>query len=353
MNTLIIPCAGKSSRYPDMKPKWLLTHPDGKPMIQKAIECINQIKFNDIYITILEDHCKNYDAEIILNQIFKNYPIKICILKKQTNGPAETVYNTIKKNKINGCIVIKDSDNYVEFKINKNIENYICGIDIKNIDNLKNINRKSFIIVDDKNIIQKIIEKKIASDKICTGVYGFENSKLFINGYENIINNDIYKNKEIFISDIVSNVINKNHFNYIEIEKYEDWGDLDSWKIIQQKYKTIFCDIDGVLFKNTGEYGIKNWMNDNEAIEDNVKILNELYSNGAKIILTTSRHEKYRQHTIAQLKINKIKFHMLIMSLPHSQRLLINDFANTNQYPSCASISIPRNSILKDYKNIL
>ena len=26
MNTLIIPCAGKSNRFPNMKPKWLLTH---------------------------------------------------------------------------------------------------------------------------------------------------------------------------------------------------------------------------------------------------------------------------------------------------------------------------------------
>jgi len=29
MSTLIVPCGGKSSRYPGMKPKWLLTHPDG------------------------------------------------------------------------------------------------------------------------------------------------------------------------------------------------------------------------------------------------------------------------------------------------------------------------------------
>ena len=26
MSTLIVPCAGESSRYPDGKPKWLYTH---------------------------------------------------------------------------------------------------------------------------------------------------------------------------------------------------------------------------------------------------------------------------------------------------------------------------------------
>ena len=37
MNTLLIPCAGKSNRFPNMKPKWMLTHPDGKLMIEKYL----------------------------------------------------------------------------------------------------------------------------------------------------------------------------------------------------------------------------------------------------------------------------------------------------------------------------
>ena len=52
MNTLIIPCAGKSSRFPNMKPKYMLTHPDGKLMIEKAMENINLEVFNRVIITI-------------------------------------------------------------------------------------------------------------------------------------------------------------------------------------------------------------------------------------------------------------------------------------------------------------
>lgn len=40
MRSLIIPCGGKSSRFPNMRPKWLLTHPDGQLMIQKAVNCM-------------------------------------------------------------------------------------------------------------------------------------------------------------------------------------------------------------------------------------------------------------------------------------------------------------------------
>ena len=40
MSTLIIPCAGRSSRYPNLRPKWLLTHPDGDLMLEKVVDAL-------------------------------------------------------------------------------------------------------------------------------------------------------------------------------------------------------------------------------------------------------------------------------------------------------------------------
>lgn len=37
MNYLVVPAAGESSRYPNIRPKWLLTMPDGKLMIEKSL----------------------------------------------------------------------------------------------------------------------------------------------------------------------------------------------------------------------------------------------------------------------------------------------------------------------------
>ena len=39
-----------------------------------------------------------------------------------------------------------------------------------------------------------------------------------------------------------------------------------------------------------------------------------------------------------------IRTHNIIMGLPHSQRVLVNDFADSNPFPSCVAINIPRNS---------
>ena len=50
MINLILPVAGQSSRYPNMRPKWLITLPDGKLMIEKSVENFNLKLYNYEYI---------------------------------------------------------------------------------------------------------------------------------------------------------------------------------------------------------------------------------------------------------------------------------------------------------------
>lgn len=40
---LIIPAAGKSSRFPGVRPKWMLVHPNGNLMLIEAIRGLNFI----------------------------------------------------------------------------------------------------------------------------------------------------------------------------------------------------------------------------------------------------------------------------------------------------------------------
>ena len=43
-----------------MRPKWLITLPDGKLMIEKSIENFNIKIFHKIYIVVLKEHLKKY-----------------------------------------------------------------------------------------------------------------------------------------------------------------------------------------------------------------------------------------------------------------------------------------------------
>ena len=70
-----------------------------------------------------------------------------------------------------------------------------------------------------------------------------------------------------------------------------------------------------------------------------------------RIILTTSRPERYRDVTLQELQDKGIEYDQVIMGLPHSRRVLINDFAKSNPYPSATAINMPRNK--NDLKELL
>jgi hypothetical protein len=86
-------------------------------------------------------------------------------------------------------------------------------------------------------------------------------------------------------------------------------------------------------------------------LEDNIDYLADLHERGkVKIILTTSRPERLRKITLMELQTKGIPYDELIMGLPHCQRVLINDFAKSNPYPSATAINMPRNQdILKEF----
>ena len=53
---LLIPMAGTSSRFPNMRPKWMLTHPSGRFIIIEAIKSLPLQDFDNIYLIMLQEH---------------------------------------------------------------------------------------------------------------------------------------------------------------------------------------------------------------------------------------------------------------------------------------------------------
>lgn len=350
MNTLIIPCAGKSNRFPNMKPKWMLTHPDGELMIEKALKGLNTEIFDRIIITIVRPHDEKYEAGLVLKQVFKNNPkVEICMLDDFTGSASETVYLTLKKMNVSGAFVVKDSDNCVHVNLSLPIENSIIGYDIHKHPDVSNIPGKSFLILNEQNIIEDIIEKRVVSNVICLGVYAFADAEIFKKGYLELVDRKI--TGELFISHVISYLLSKNKYIFMALaaDGYDDWGTLIEWKEVQKRYRTYFCDVDGVLMKNCGKYGSCNWSNNKEIIPENMKTIKSLQDRGAQIVITTSRPEEYRKNLEKVLLENGIKPFAILMGMNHSARVVINDFAPTNPYPSGMAITLPRNSLIKEY----
>lgn len=350
MKNLIIPCAGRSSRFPGMKPKWLLTHPHGKLMVFAGLRDFPTEQFNRVILTIHKSHISEYEAVTVLEQA-THVPIEICILDDWTSGPAETVSLTIEKMNVVGEIVIKDSDNATSISSNallKSSANFAVGVNIQK-NTIRKPESKSFLVVNSQNLITDIVEKEIVSGEICAGVYGFSSADMFQRNYSACVS--LMKSREIFVSHVISHSINAAEvaFEFIEATSFEDWGTAEEWFELQRANSTIFVDFDGVLALNSGKYGSFNWSSPIEPLRENLELLANLHSMGAQIVITTARDSSHESSIVNLLKEFKIVAHAMVFSLNHAPRTLINDFAPTNPYPSSRAINLPRNSNLSDY----
>jgi ribonucleotide monophosphatase NagD (HAD superfamily) len=129
---------------------------------------------------------------------------------------------------------------------------------------------------------------------------------------------------------------------------------MKEWTDVMNNHQTIFCDYDGVIVKNKGKFGVTNWYNsDDEPIEENVKTIKELVDAGATLVITTSRDKSLEPKISDFLNSNGITNYTILCGLPHARRVLINDYANTNPYPSAISLNLERNGSLNKLTNNL
>jgi len=90
-----------------------------------------------------------------------------------------------------------------------------------------------------------------------------------------------------------------------------------------EKKNTIFCDIDGTLFKYRK---FETYMTSKPELLNGAKEkMDQWTKSGHMIILTTARPENLREHTKKELEMHKLPYNRLIMGIERGPRFLIND----------------------------
>lgn len=335
---------GKSSRFPGMRPKWMLTHPmTNRFMVTESILGINLDFFDSLYFIFLDEHEEKYEfLKGFKNELEECDLIdksKFIFLKEQTSSQSETVYNAIKKECIEGFIFIKDSDGYYECNI-ESPTNQIAFFDLNDMDDI-NARTKSYIELDVNGIVTNIVEKKVISSTFSAGGYGFESASQFCETFDKIQDLE----GECYVSNVIFEMIlSGSKFEGLPTTNFKDWGTIDSWNNYKSQYCCLFVDIDGTLVTNSSVH-FPPYVGNGESLQNNIDHLNSLRKSGkVKIVLTTSRPNYMRELTIKELDEKGVLYDELITGLPHCKRVIINDFAKSNPYPSCEAINIPRNS---------
>jgi hypothetical protein len=165
------------------------------------------------------------------------------------------------------------------------------------------------------------------------GGYQFERVENYVKAYEEIKKTS----SEIFISNIVDYMISNDlMFFESEVSNFVDVGTKQDWLEFNNK-PTYFCDIDGTIV-HTGFEQYEDW----EPMPNNIEALLKEYNRGCKIVFTTSRPERFRDLTRKMLDGFGFINTELLMNMHHSKRVLINDYANSNPYPSAVAINLKR-----------
>jgi hypothetical protein len=89
------------------------------------------------------------------------------------------------------------------------------------------------------------------------------------------------------------------------------------------KNPTLFVDIDGTIIKYRKFSELEE--STPEPIQDVIDYINGHHSNGAIIIITTARPEKYRLFTEDELTTIGLKWNQLVMDCGRGTRVVLND----------------------------
>ena len=244
---VIVPCAGRSSRYPDMPPKWILPDHDGVPMVVRAVEGL-KVSPDDLVVTFLREHEERFQAVRGLEQAFGR-PIECVILDHPTSSQSETVAETLKRVGIDEPFIVKDSDNFFEVDFLEEPFNYITVSSLNDFD-LINARNKSYVQIDQDGVVTNIREKHVISDLFSVGGYFFRSPTEFLDAFKELSTGSLIKETELYISEIIGYMIlNGSSFQAKRAHNYRDWGTVHEWRHELEKRRVFLVSVDGFLFE--------------------------------------------------------------------------------------------------------
>ena len=224
-HTLLVPVAADKPEYNNGLPYVFGLDKDGIIICLKSIMGLDLGQFDDIFFTILKKHDELFFISDLLKLQFKRLGVKnakVVVLEEPTVDQAETIYNTIQKEQIEGSIFIKDADSYFKSKMKDANGIAICPIEDLEILTPKD---KSYVAIDDMYYITNIIEKAVVGHYISAGGYAFKNTASFCTYYRRLRGCG-----KLYLSHIIYNMLlEKKTFRPMIIEDYKDWGTAKDW----------------------------------------------------------------------------------------------------------------------------
>ena len=208
MINIVVPMAGHGSRfskagYTDPKP---LIPVFGRPMIEWVIENIKPSRPHRFVFLCQAEHLSHRDLRPLLERLAPG--CRIVPVDRVTDGAACTVL--LAKDFIDNDdpLMIVNCDQYVDVSI----DDYLRAQDVPGVDGLimtmkAHDDKWSFIELNDRDEITRLVEKEVVSDEATVGIYNFRRGRDFVAAAQSMIAKNLRINGEFYVAPAYNEMI--------------------------------------------------------------------------------------------------------------------------------------------------
>lgn len=336
---ILMPVAGDSTRFPGMKPKWLLTHPNGNLMFHEALAGLRLPRGSEVVLIARKDHERRWGVRGIVARQASVSPRGLrwrVVLVDPTRSQPETVAAGVKALGLRGPVFVKDCDNRFACRPAGN------AVAVARLGAVGRVDPagKSYAVLGAAGRVERLAEKEVVSDAFCVGGYGFSDAREYLAAYRGLAGRE-----GLYLSHVIDSMVRAGaRFTALPVTGYCDWGTLKEWDRYKRGFATLLVDLDGTVVRSSAGF-FKPFWGETGGLPGAVEALNRLQEEGrAQVILTTSRPLSARAKTQAQLRRLGLRHHSVVYGLLHARRVVVNDYAATNPYPSAEAMNLPRDS---------
>jgi hypothetical protein len=309
--------------------------------IERAAASIDPGATGRRIIAIRAEHEAAFGACAAIRRAFGD-GIEILVLERPTAGPAETVALMIERAGVRGPVAIKDADSWFDPPAMPR-GSFVATIDLRRHLGLSRVAAKSFVEINEQDLVSAIVEKHVASNFVSAGLYGFADAGRFSDWYRIVARET--GTDEIFVSHVISEALRQGEvFRPCPVANPVDVGTLDDWRVFARGRQVVLVAVDGVVFTAQGRHMPPYWGDPPEPIEANVAHLRGLQRAGAQLVFLSSRGEEGREQTLQALTAAGLRAHALVMGCLHGAQVLVGAFGGALPCPVATSVNLERNS---------
>jgi NDP-sugar pyrophosphorylase family protein len=208
MLTILIPMAGRGSRFADAgyaTPKPLLpVH--GVPMIELVVDNLRPSQPARFVFVCRREHLESYGFERRLHEIAPG--CAVVPIEDVTEGAACTVLLAENEIDPDDTLVIANSDQWVDISFDAHLDVMRDrGLDGLIMTMKADDPKWSYVDLDERDLVTRVVEKEVISDEATVGIYTFARGADFIRGAKAMIAADERVNGEFYVAPVYNRLI--------------------------------------------------------------------------------------------------------------------------------------------------